>query len=161
MIKMVVIKNTQRTIKLNIDNITEKISKVLAHIGYPHFDISLWFCSPKKIRVLNKNFRGKNNATDILSFPFYPDLKPGEKIKIDREDLSPDEVSDAENLGDIVLCPEVIKKRAKKIWNRDFESHLDVLLVHGIAHLLGHDHIKDSDYKTMQKFEDRLLEVMR
>lgn len=62
-------------------------------------------------------------------------------------------------MGDLIIAPEYMLKDLPK-WNCSFEEHLQRLLVHGICHLLGYDHIKDKDYKVMHKKETQLLKKL-
>lgn len=95
----------------------------------------------------NKEYRNQDKSTDVLSFPYHH-LKAGQRIKVkDPED---------QNLGDIIIAPEYVMHDLPK-WNTTFEKHMQRLLVHGICHLLGYDHIKDADYKIMRKKELFLL----
>ena len=93
----------------------------------------------KNIKKLNKKFRRKNKATDILSFPFNEKFKPSKKIYI----------------GDIIISYNFINKpksQDKKI----FKNRLIKIFIHGFLHLLGFDHKKNKDYKEMMKAEDKI-----
>ena len=79
----------------------------------------------------------------------YPKLKPGQKIKAHTED--------EKYLGDIIISLEYALADAPITWARPFREHLVVLIAHGIAHLLGHDHMTDEQWKLMQKAETKLL----
>jgi rRNA maturation RNase YbeY len=87
--------------------------------------ISLFIVSPEKIKKLNQQFRDKNEATTVLSFPQDEPLKKGVK-------------NEKVVLGDIFLCPEIIKQRG---------GSLDYYFKHGLLHLLGLNH------KQMEKVE--------
>ena len=95
-----------------------------------------------KMKYLNKKFRKKNKTTDVLSFPFYnfKELKKNKDKKI--------------YLGDIAISYQFVKKRSKL---SSFEIEFDKLWLHGYLHLLGYDHIKNSDYFKMKKIEDKIL----
>ena len=144
---MITIKNTQRTIKINASQIKKDAQALLNTLGYPDFDLGIWLTTNPTIRKYNRDFRHKDKATDILSFPFYPDLKPGEKIS---------SMSDEEkNLGDLIISLEHVKADGKKM-NIPFNDRMKRLLVHGICHLLAYDHMNDKDYKVMLKKEQAL-----
>ena len=145
---MITIKNSQRTYPIDTDRVRQETEQMLDYLRYQDFDLGIWFTTNRTIKKYNAQYREKNKATDILSFPFYPELTPGQKIIAH----TPDE----KNLGDLILSPEYIAKTSHK-WDRDFETHLTALLAHGIAHLLGHDHIEDHDFATMQKLENKLI----
>lgn len=148
---MIHITNTQRAHTINIPLITRATQAMLDELGYGSFDVGILFCGTTLIRNYNADYRHKDKPTDVLSFPFYPDLKPGQRI-------SP-QSSDDENLGDIILCPAVIDKK-RTDWNRSFDDHCIALIAHALAHLLGHDHEDDADYVIMQKQEDALLSAV-
>tara|TARA_Y100001958_G_C20716330_1_gene215681 strand:+ start:48 stop:503 length:456 start_codon:yes stop_codon:yes gene_type:complete len=97
----------------------------------------------KEIQYLNKTFRKKNKTTDVLSFPFYNKVELKKLLK-KREKLY---------LGDIIINFYKIKKKNKII----FVKQLDKLWAHGLAHLLGYTHTKNSDYYRMQKIEKLIL----
>lgn len=145
---MITIRNTQRTIKIDVNQLKKDAQIILDALDYSDFDLGIWLTSNKMIRSYNKEYRDKDKPTDVLSFPFHTELKPGKRIKVKNDD--------DKNLGDLILAPEYIVKDLPK-WETTFEKHLQRLLVHGICHLLGYDHIKDSDYKIMHKKEMELL----
>ena len=89
--------------------------------------------------------------TDVLSFPYHLDVKAGKKIVV-RSD-------EDKNLGDIVISlPYVFEN--KKALDGTFEHRMDVMLVHGICHLLGYDHENDYDFKKMSDLEKKLLKLI-
>ena len=101
--------------------------------------LTLLLSNNRSIKKLNKNFRNKNNPTDILSFPFY------KKIKISNETY----------LGDIIISYNFIDKpKSQKI--RNFKEKLIKTFIHGFLHLLSFDHLKNKDYKIMLK-EEKLI----
>lgn len=109
-------------------------------------EISLLFCGAQAVRELNRRWRGKNRATDVLSFPIQ-ELKPGE---------APEKGA----LGDIVVCPAVARRQAEEM-GLEFGEHLAHLLIHGLLHLLGYDHHRASDARKMERQERILLDQSR
>ena len=145
---MITIKNTQRKIKINVNQLRKDAQTILDALDYSDFDLGIWLTSNKMIRAYNKEYREKDKPTDVLSFPYHDTLKAGQRIKVkDDED---------KNLGDLILAPEYIQNDLP-MWETTFEKHMQRLLVHGICHLLGYDHIEDKDYKIMHKKETALL----
>lgn len=145
---MITIKNSQKKIKLDLESIKKDIEKILVLLKYQNFDIGIWFTTNKTIRIYNREYRHKDKPTDIISFPYHPELKAGKRIKVkEPED---------KNLGDIIISPEYVLKAAKEL-NVTFEKRLQKLLVHGICHLLGYDHIEDNDWRSMRAKEGWLL----
>lgn len=149
---MILIRNTQRKIKLDTKQIRKEVQTILDILGYSDFDLGILFTNNATIHEYNVMYRQKDKPTDILSFPAYPDLKPGERIVADDDE--------EKNLGDLILSPEYIVLDAKRLRVR-FEVRLQRLLVHGICHLLGHDHLEDTDYKVMHKQEMALLRALK
>jgi rRNA maturation RNase YbeY len=131
--------------------VKKTVQVLLEHLGYAQFDIGIWITTNATIRRFNKTYRHKDTPTDILSFPFYPELKAGEKIIA----TTPDE----QNLGDIIISAERALKDAREL-GRAFPEHLSVLLVHGICHLLGYDHETDAQYELMARKERELLTLL-
>ncbi len=146
---MIFIKNRQRKIPVNTQQLADKVQGMLTTAGYPDFGVSILLTTNRSIRKFNKQFRGKDKPTDVLSFPAYPNLKPGKKIRARSED--------EKYLGDIIISLEYALEDAPKTWARPFREHLVVLIAHGIAHLLGYDHTTDEEWRLMQKEEQQLL----
>ncbi len=145
---MITIKNTQRTVPVTIEAVRNDTDRILQLLGYALFDIGIWITTDKTIRAYNKRYRGKDKATDILSFPFWPDLKAGQRIK---------PTSDEEkNLGDLIISAPYLEREARQ-YGVSFDERMRVLLVHGICHLLGYDHERDEDYATMRAQEQKVL----
>lgn len=92
-----------------------------------------------EIRELNATYRGKDKPTNVLSFPF--EAPPGVDIPL---------------LGDIIICAEVVAREAGE-QNKPLEAHWAHMVLHGTLHLLGYDHIEESDAEEMEGLEIRLL----
>jgi probable rRNA maturation factor len=90
-------------------------------------------------RDLNKQYRGKNYATNVLSFPYQ--RLPREKSAL---------------LGELALCPAVIAREARE-QRKVPRDHFAHLTVHGVLHLLGYDHENERDAKKMEAIERRVL----
>ena len=148
---MILIQNRVKKIKVNNLKLHKMIHTMLTVLNYGSFDIGILLTTNVTIRKFNRNFRKKDQPTDILSFPFHSDLKPGKRIKVMR--------SEDKNLGDIIISLEYVKEKALE-WNRTLDEHLKVLLAHGIAHLLNYDHQSNQDFKVMSKIEKKLLRAL-
>ena len=125
-----------------LDKKTKKIEKDKFFIKNKKYYFNLFLSNSKKIKKLNKKFRNKNKSTDILSFPFYnyEDMKKSIKL---NEDIY---------LGDIILN---IKKLERDKGVKKFKSHFDILWIHGLLHLFGYRHKKNSDFKKMILIENK------
>lgn len=110
-------------------------------------EVSLVFVGEKRMRGINRASRGIDKSTDVLSFE--GDDRGGF--------VSSDE--DAAYIGEIFICiPKAI--RQAKLNNHSVDREIGVLLVHGLYHLLGYDHIEDEDYVLMDKKEKELLKLI-
>lgn len=104
-------------------------------------EISMVFADDANIRALNREWRQKDKATNVLSFPAMP-VRPG--------------VALPPVLGDIVLAAETIRREAG-LEDKPFEHHLIHLMVHGFLHILGYDHETDAEAEKMEALERRIL----
>lgn len=143
---MITIKNTQRTTDIDQKFITKTAQTILDKLQYADFDLGIWFTTNKTIRSYNKQYRNKDKATDILSFPYHQ-LEPGERIKIHSDE--------DKNIGDIIISLEFVKE-VLPLYNVSLEERLKTLLVHGICHLLGYSHYDEENDKIMRKLEKEL-----
>lgn len=107
-------------------------------------EISLSYVDEDEMHDLNRQWRDIDRTTDVLSF---------ECDSAFDEDIPLDEVLE---LGDIILAPEVIVRQAPGFGN-DPADECRLMLVHGLLHLLGYDHIEDDEAEEMEAREDALL----
>ncbi len=148
---MITINNRQRKIKINLKKLSSDAHAALELLNYHDFDLGILITTNASIRKYNATFRHKDKPTDILSFPFYPDLRPGERIKASADD--------EKNLGDIIISAEYVAHQIKGT-GATLDERMLVLLVHGIFHLLGYDHITDAQYAQMRRKELGLLKEL-
>jgi probable rRNA maturation factor len=117
--------------------------------GVKAVSISLTLCGKRKIQSLNQEFREKNYATDVLSFPIYENLRPDKLVKTKN-------LPELE-LGDLIICKEIARKQAKE-FQITYEQEIIHLAVHGFLHLLGFDHeISKIEEQVMEKYENDLV----
>ncbi len=148
---MIYIKNSQRKFNVNIENIRKSIELILGLSKYKDFDISLWLTNNKTIQKFNLDYRGKDKATDVLSFPYH-EVQAGKRIKVKLEE--------DKNLGDIIISVEYVNDQAKKL-KTTLDKRIIRLIVHGTCHLLGYDHIEDADWRKMRAKEGWLLKKLK
>ncbi len=125
---MIEVINGQRKIKINpapFQIFVEKAIEIIPEASGK--TVTIAFVSDRKMRELNKMFRGKNSSTDVLSFPFEAD------------EFEPD----TNNLGDIVISIEQAVRQAEEN-NLALELEIKQLILHGILHLCGFDHERDA-----------------
>jgi probable rRNA maturation factor len=123
-------------------------------------ELSVLFVDEDTIAGLNERFLGKSGPTDVLAFPLdddpdepgrWPDAggpAPG------REAPEPSDLPML--LGDVVICPSIAARNAPE-HTGTYDDEIALLLVHGILHLLGMDHIEDADAEKMEARERELL----
>jgi len=118
--------------------------KALALMGLEDAELSLLFVNSRRMRELNKTYRGIDSTTDVLSFPQY-----------ESRDEFPDEGEFP--IGDIVIDPQRASEQARDA-GHSLATELRVLLVHGIVHLMGLDHEKGGPgARKMRNLEKKLL----
>lgn len=124
----------------------------LTYLGYAPtgFEISVLACDDARIRELNAQFRSKDSATNVLSWPSW-DLSaetPGDFPEPPEEGTA----DDPEALGDMALAYETCHQEALA-QNKSARDHVTHLIVHSVLHLLGYDHETDEDAALMEKTE--------
>ncbi|CZR97967.1 MULTISPECIES: rRNA maturation RNase YbeY [unclassified Clostridioides] len=127
-----------------IEKIKDIIIECLDYEGYDdNYEVSLSFVDNKEIHELNREYRGVDRATDVLSFPLLSD---------DFEDVELEE----ESLGDIVVSLERALEQSIE-YNHSFEREVCFLICHSMFHLLGYDHDTDENTKEMREKEEHIL----
>lgn len=110
---------------------------------YRHAEISLVLLDTEEAQSYNRDYREKDYATNVLSFAH------------DELDVLSGQQSDT-LYGDLILCPQVIEREALE-QNKTLEAHYAHLTVHGMLHLIGFDHIEESDAEEMEALEISIL----
>jgi probable rRNA maturation factor len=124
-------------------------------------ELSLLFVDEETIADLHKRFLGKDGPTDVLAFPI--DEEPPEGGRSPDSGGSgpgvvPGEATDLPTLlGDVVICPAVAERNAPNHAGT-YDDELALLLVHGILHLMGMDHVDDEEAAQMEQREQELLD---
>ena len=121
-------------------------------------EVSLIFCDEPTIAALNLQFMGKTDSTDVLSFPIDFEDEPSGRVP-DAGGGGPGEPPVPEIpqlIGDIVICPAVASRNALE-HECSFDDEVALLVVHGVLHLLGWDHMVDDEAERMEARERELL----
>lgn len=128
----------------------------LAGVGLPveGFQVSLMGCDDARIAVLNADFRGKPQPTNVLSWP--SEERGAEFVGEVPEAPEPGEAEDPESLGDIAIAYETCAREAED-QGKPMVDHVTHLIVHGVLHLLGYDHVEEEDAAVMEAIEVRIL----
>lgn len=108
----------------------------------------------EEIRRLNRETRGVDAVTDVLSFPALDGIK-GKKL---QKKAFPADIDEEGNLflGSIAICVKRAEEQAEE-YGHSFERELNYLLTHGLFHLLGYDHMTDTDKAEMREREERVM----
>ncbi|WP_243614420.1 rRNA maturation RNase YbeY [Shimia aestuarii] len=129
---------------------------VLAHLGIASGDweIAVLACNDARIAELNADFRDKAAATNVLSWP--SEERGAEQ---DGDAPAPPEPGFDPELGDIAIAFETCAREAEEA-GKPMADHVTHLVVHGVLHLLGYDHIRDKDATLMEGLETAILGKM-
>jgi probable rRNA maturation factor len=102
-------------------------------------ELSVLLVGERRSRRLNSRYRGRDRSTNVLSFPAPPLAARSCGV-----------------LGDLVICPAVLRAEARA-QDKDVRAHWAHMVVHGLLHLLGYDHERESDAQRMERREVRVL----
>ncbi|GAA3867744.1 rRNA maturation RNase YbeY [Celeribacter arenosi] len=132
------------------------IGALCAHLG---IDVeacegAVLACDDPRIRELNAGFREKDKATNVLSWPAEERANPGNRPTLPQPDFE-----GAIELGDVAISFDTCAREADE-QGKSFDHHVTHLLVHGLLHLLGYDHITDEDAEIMEGTETEILVIM-
>ncbi|HKP12534.1 MAG TPA: rRNA maturation RNase YbeY [Blastocatellia bacterium] len=136
--------NRQRLCAIDGGQIARVADAALAAIGRRAASLTVAFVRDRAIRRLNRMYRGKDRATDVLSFP------AGDGQEDDFVHASPD---DADHLGDIIISTDAARRQAGEA-GHPLEREIGELVLHGTLHLCGYDH--ETDNGEMNRLELRL-----
>lgn len=137
-------------------NIAKNVAlQVLDFMNQPRgLEVAIEFVSENEIQRINREYRNIDKVTDVLSFP-STFLKAGEIFDLNSDEAMCLNSNGLVHFGDMALCTKRLRKQAKS-FNNTPEKELKKLVIHSMLHLMGYDHIEDSDYEIMQKKEEEL-----
>ena len=128
------------------------LDTLLSHQHMAEKEMTVRIVDDAEIQQLNQQYRGKDQATNVLSFPFdMPELSLPIDVQID-ESLS-------NFLGDIVICAQVVKQESMQ-QNKLLGHHWAHMIIYGTLHLLGYDHIEDQEAQAMEDIEIAILQKL-
>ena len=137
---MVVIQNIINDATVDEEELKLTCQQFLQEFDVGDSELVVRLVSPVEIQVLNKEYRSKNQVTNVLSFSSDIPLEIGESI-----------------LGDVVICVDVVREEAV-LGSKAFSNHLSHMAIHGILHLLGYDH---ADLPSANKMEGIEIEFLK
>ena len=146
--------------EVGLDALAEDAAlKALEYLGFSveGYEIAILACDDARIADLNAEFRDKPTPTNVLSWPRY-DLAPDEDGGTPHPPPPPDPMM-GESLGDIAIAYDTCLREADAV-GKDIADHVTHLIVHGVLHLLGYDHVRDRDATLMEGLETKILGKM-
>ena len=132
------IKNPKKYFSIKL----KRISKIVPFFKKKNATFTILLTSSLNMKKLNKKFRNRNKSTDVLSFPHFS----SNNLKLMKEKNI--------YIGDIATCYEIIDIRSDE---SNFLLEFDKVWIHGLLHLVGHNHAKGKDYFKMHGIEKRIL----
>lgn len=144
---------------IQTDKIRSLAERICDKLNVSDYELHVQFVENDDIQSINQQTRGKNSPTDVLSFPQNQWLKPlciqdREKTAGATTNASTDFPS--KHLGDILISPAKAMENASQI-DQGLDREICFLLVHGILHLCGHDHINESEAELMFKEQKKMM----
>lgn len=174
------VEDDQEILKLDTKRLEDTVARIRKILGYETHSVSLLLVDDDTMKEVNQETRGVDAPTDILSFPMLEAIKPGllEQPEFD--------IPDYYNLGDMLVDIPYVMRRCQEDEEEkrlvldidadeknidrgvsgamatvfDPEMRVHMLLVHGMLHLVGHDHEEEDEYELMVSEEEKLLELL-
>lgn len=140
---MIYYRNATRGSGIDARDLKRVAKRLLEAAGEPHSTLSLSLVNDRAIQKLNRTHRGKDRATDVLSFPLDP----------------PPQGDPERMLGDVVISVETARRQALD-YAAPLEREVKRLLIHGVLHVLGHDHEAPEERRRMRAEERRLASTI-
>jgi probable rRNA maturation factor len=143
-LNVIVENESWKTIR-GLKSLAEKAVVAATLASHRKKEITILFASDEKLKTLNHDWRGLKKPTNVLSFP------APQNIKLPRGEIKP--------LGDIALAFETVEREATSA-KITLKAHTTHLIVHGVLHLLGYDHIDPAEAEIMEAKEIRILKTL-
>ena len=138
------------------DKIADAVYKKLGQTD--KLSIELDFDSPEEIQTLNREYRGVDRVTDVLSFPYLDGVK-GKVIR--REDFGDDidDETDSVLIGSVCINPERAKEQAEE-YGHSLKREVCYLALHGFLHCFGFDHVEKADEEEMTALANEIMDSL-
>lgn len=117
-------------------------------------DVNVLIVAAERMQEINRDQRGIDAVTDVLSFPYFEFRTPG---CFDRDEQN---WTDGDILGDIVLCAEKILSQAQE-YGHSQKREMAFLTVHSMLHLTGYDHMNEEDREVMEEEQRRFMDLLQ
>ena len=152
--------NRQRQVVVSLPRLKVFLERVCAELNLDRNSVTVCLVGDGAMARMNRSFRGKMGATDVLSFPSSRLRAAGKNrqnaksgSQRDRKKSTPAALPPRGFLGDIAISPETARRNARS-YRRSLSTELRILILHGVLHLLGYDH--ETDDGAMTRVENRL-----
>ena len=138
------------------DLVNKSVDNMCKYIDTPEIlrdkknEINIILTNDKNMRILNEDFRNQDKSTNVLSFALIDDENIMQVIE------QCEEYNENIPAGDVIIALETIEREAKE-QNKDLNHHFQHILIHGILHIMGYDHINEEDALIMEEVEVKLL----
>jgi probable rRNA maturation factor len=149
--------NRQRAVRVARRPLELFLARVRRELGIGEADVTICFVSDAEIARMNQAFRKKKGPTDVLSFPAIHRVPVSLPRRRKPGIASPRSKAEA-FLGDVAISPATARRNAKKL-GRTLPGELQILILHGLLHLLGYDH--ETDHGEMDRVEAQLRRKLR
>jgi rRNA maturation RNase YbeY len=143
--------NRQRAVRVARRPLEAFLARVRKELGLGEADVTVCFVSDAEIARMNEAYRKKKGPTDVLSFPDVRGRVPVSLRSARRSSLG--NPGRRQFLGDVAISPATARRNAKQL-GRTLPGELQILILHGVLHLLGYDH--ETDNGEMDRIERRL-----
>jgi len=142
-IKVSIVNETKRytIVKKPLEGFIEGLTKFLKI--NKNVELSIAFIGTKTITKINKKFRNVDKATNVISFNLSKNKSPSDSIE-----------------GEIIICPLIAEKEAKKNLN-NFPDYIEFLIIHGFLHILGYNHDIEKDRAKMESLEEKTFKSLK
>ncbi len=125
-------------------------TQVLNYVQRPEAELTIRIVDEPEITALNSQYRDKHKPTNVLSFPMDPSSEAEQILLGESDDL----------LGDIVICAPIVAAEADA-QGKSYKAHFAHMVVHGTLHLLGYDHVTETQAAVMEPLEIDILASMQ
>lgn len=123
-----------------------------------HISLTVFLVGADEIREINREYRHKDKATDVITFRLM-DTASGKTLNRENFPLDYDPANGGLYLGEIFICYEVAEAQAREMGHTT-DREIAELLVHGMLHILGHDHEESSEAAVMRGLEEAMYSVL-
>ena len=146
-----------RLSRVNAGKLREGARNAVSALGYADWSVDILLSGDFRLRRLNRDFRGVDATTDVLSFPHREAVSPG-LLRIDQDGFDALDEPELKSLGDIVVSvPYVERWCAMRSSTTTVDTRLQELVVHGICHLVGYTHDTEEAFREMRAAERLIL----